>query len=178
PYTDGHSRRVSALGVLLARALGRPPEEFEKVRVAGLLHDIGKIAIPEVTLHKAGPLTEEEWAQMRSHPDVGLRILTPIAALRAVLPAVRCHHERWDGQGYPLGISGEEIPLGARIIAICDAYDTMVSDRPYRRALGHEEAVARLRAAAGTQFDSELVKAFTQLPLATSPRAVAPVLAS
>ena len=164
-YTEGHSRRVSALAVMLARAHGCSPDETELVRIAGMLHDIGKIAIPEVTLHKPGPLSDDEWGLMKTHPDVGVRILSPIVALRDVLPLVRYHHERWDGGGYPTGLAGEAIPIGARILNICDAYDTMSSDRPYRTALGHDEAVRRLRDGAGTQFDADLVDVFVELPL-------------
>lgn len=164
-YTEGHSRRVSALGAMLAGAAGCEPDEVETVRVGGLLHDIGKIAISESVLNKPGKLTEEEWVTMRSHPDVGVRILAPISALKEVLPIVRHHHERWDGNGYPRRLSREEIHLGARIIGICDAYDTMVSDRPYRSGVGHDEAVRRLRAASASQFDPVLVRLFTALPL-------------
>ncbi len=164
-YTEGHSRHVSALAVMLAKAYGCTPDEIDAVQTGGLLHDIGKIAIPEDILNKAGPLTDGEWALMRSHTDVGARILAPISALRDVVPVVLHHHERWDGLGYPRRLSGEDIPLGARIVAVCDAYDTMVSDRPYRGGLGRREAVARLEAAAGTQFDPCLVPLFARLPL-------------
>ncbi len=165
-YTDGHSRHVSTLGVALARAAGCAEEEVEAVRVGGLLHDIGKIGVPEAILNKPGWLTDDEWASLRTHPDIGARILAPLAALRGVIPLVRHHHERWDGQGYPLRIQGAGIPLGARILSICDAYDTMVFDRPYRHGLGHSEAIGRLRVGAGTQFDPELVRLFAALPLA------------
>jgi diguanylate cyclase (GGDEF)-like protein/putative nucleotidyltransferase with HDIG domain len=164
-YTDGHSRRVAGLAAALARAAGCPSEDSETIRVGGLLHDIGKIGIPEAILNKPGPLTVEEWAAMRAHPEIGARILGPIAALDMVVPFVRHHHERWDGAGYPLGLAAETIPLGARILAICDAYDTMVGDRPYRRGLGHDEAILRLLASAGTQFDPALVDQFVALPL-------------
>jgi diguanylate cyclase (GGDEF)-like protein/putative nucleotidyltransferase with HDIG domain len=164
-YTDGHSRRVAALAVALAQASGCPTEYIEAIRVGGLLHDIGKIGIPEAILNKPGKLTAEEWTAMRAHPEIGARILGPIAALDVVVPFVRHHHECWDGAGYPLGLVAETIPLGARILAICDAYDTMVGDRPYRRGLGHPEAVLRLLAAAGTQFDPALVDQFVALPL-------------
>ena len=163
PYTAGHSRQVAALGEVLARAAGCDQEAIETVQVGGLLHDIGKIGIPEAVLNKPDRLTDEEWLLMRSHPDIGARILAPVTALRAIIPIVRHHHERWDGQGYPLRLAGEETPLVARIICLCDAYDTMVSDRPYRRGLGHDEAVHRLREGAGTQFDPHLVAVFTAL---------------
>ena len=169
-YTEGHSRHVATLAVALARAAGHGEAEVDTVRVGGLLHDIGKIGVPEAVLNKPGRLTDEEWALMRGHPDTGARILAPLGTLQEVLPLVRYHHERWDGQGYPLRMRGTEIPLGARILAICDAYDTMVSDRPYRRGLGRDEALARLAAAAGTQFDPELVRLFVGLPRAEPSR--------
>ncbi|HEX5503662.1 MAG TPA: diguanylate cyclase [Thermomicrobiales bacterium] len=176
-YTEGHSRHVAALAVQLARAAGLPREAVEQIHVGGLLHDIGKIGIPEAILNKPGRLTDDEWPLMRSHPDIGARILAPIAALGGVIPLVRHHHERWDGQGYPLRLEGEHIPVGARIIAICDAYDTMVSDRPYRHGLGHAAAVARLRAAAGAQFDPRLVDLFAALPLDADQPRRAPLVA-
>jgi len=164
PYTEGHSRQVAALATALARAADGMDEAVEITRVAGLLHDLGKIGIPEAILHKPGSLTGEERARMRAHPEIGAQILGPIAALGVVIPLVRHHHERWDGGGYPSGLAGEAIPLGARILAICDAYDTMIADRPYRRGLGRAEALARLRAAAGTQLDPALVRRFVDLP--------------
>ncbi len=164
-YTEGHSRHVATLGVTLARAVGCSPGEIEAVRIGGLLHDIGKIGVPEALLNKSGGLTDDEWAIVRAHPDIGARILAPLGALQEILPLVRYHHERWDGNGYPLRMQGEAIPLGARILAICDAYDTMVSDRPYRRGIGRADALARLAAAAGTQFDPQLVHLFVALPL-------------
>src|SRR6185312_4942849 len=112
----------------LARAAGCDPALTELARISGQLHDIGKIGIPESILHNPSRLTEEEWAIMRTHPDIGARILAPIASLRPAIALVRHHHERWDGHGYPHGLHAEAIPLGARILAICDAYDTMVSD--------------------------------------------------
>ncbi len=164
-YTEGHSRHVATLGVMLARAVGCSHEEVEAVRIGGLLHDIGKIGIPEALLNKPGRLTDEEWAVVRAHPDIGARILAPLGALQEILPLVRYHHERWDGRGYPLRMQGTAIPRGARILAICDAYDTMVSDRPYRPGIGRTEALARLSAAAGIQFDPDLVRLFVALPL-------------
>ena len=164
-YTEGHSRHVATLGVALARAVGCAPDEIEAVRIGGLLHDIGKIGVPEALLNKSGGLTDDEWAIVRAHPDIGARILAPLGALQEILPLVRYHHERWDGHGYPLRMQGDAIPLGARILAICDAYDTMVSDRPYRRGIGRADALARLAAAAGTQFDPQLVRLFIALPL-------------
>ncbi len=164
-YTEGHSRSVSLLGTMLARAAGCSPDMVEAVRVGGLLHDIGKIAIPEETLNKKGPLDEAEWIMMRTHVGAGVRILSPIAALDMALPIVMHHHERWDGSGYPSGLRGEEIPLGARIIAICDAYNTIISDRPYRRGRSHREALRRLFSDSGSHFDATLVRLFADLPL-------------
>ena len=164
-YTEGHSRSVSLLGTMLARAAGCSLDMVEAVRVGGLLHDIGKIAIPEETLNKRGPLDEAEWVVMRTHVGAGVSILSPIAALDMVLPIVMHHHERWDGSGYPSGLRSEEIPLGARIIAICDAYNTIISDRPYRSGLGHREAIHRLFADVGSHFDATLVRLFAELPL-------------
>jgi diguanylate cyclase (GGDEF)-like protein/putative nucleotidyltransferase with HDIG domain len=177
-YTAGHSRQVASLGRLLASALGCDAELIETIRVGGLLHDIGKIGIPESVLNKPGKLDDQEWLLMRSHPDIGARILAPVTALRPIIPIVRHHHERWDGQGYPLRLAGEETPLMARIICLCDAYDTMVSDRPYRRGLGHEEAIRRLIEGAGTQFDPHLVKVFTSLPEAEIAAALSAVKAT
>jgi diguanylate cyclase (GGDEF)-like protein/putative nucleotidyltransferase with HDIG domain len=165
-YTDGHSRNVSVLCAALASHIGLDEETVETIRIAGLLHDIGKIGISESILQKPGDLTAEEQEIMRAHPEIGARILSPIAALVAVTPLVRHHHERWDGQGYPERLAGEAIPLGARIIAICEAYESMVSDRPYRRNLGHAGAARQLTAGAGTQFDPKLVEAFLSRPVA------------
>ncbi len=165
-YTDGHSRQVSILCAALAQNIGLEEETIETIRIGGLLHDIGKIGISETILHKPGYLNAEEQAIMRAHPTIGARILAPIAALDAVTPLVRHHHERWDGKGYPEHLVGEAIPLGARIIAICDAYESMVSDHPYRRGLGHDDAVRQLSAGAGAQFDPKLVEAFLSMPAA------------
>lgn len=162
-YTEGHSRQVAALGASLADAIGCSLEQVEMVRLGGLLHDVGKIGVPEAILNKPGPLDPEEWSTMREHPEIGVRILAPVAALREILPTVNFHHERWDGSGYPAGLRADEIPLHARIIAICDAFDTMVSNRPYRRGMDRSQAVKRLQDGAGTQFDAHLVAAFVRL---------------
>ncbi|HEY8745733.1 MAG TPA: diguanylate cyclase, partial [Chloroflexota bacterium] len=162
-YTNGHSEQVAKLAAELARATGQTRDLVELVQFAGQMHDIGKIGVPESILHKPGPLTAEEWAIMRIHPNIGARILSPIATLQPAIPIVLHHHERWDGQGYPDGLAGEAIPLGARMVAICDAYDTMVTDRPYRRALCEEDALSRIRSSAGSQFDPQLVEAFVTI---------------
>jgi HD-GYP domain-containing protein (c-di-GMP phosphodiesterase class II) len=124
-----------------------------------VLHDIGKVRVPESILNKPGPLTDEEWAVMMTHPEVGEHILRPIQSLNAILSIVRHHHERWDGGGYPDKLSGRAIPLGARIVAVCDAYRAMTEDRPYRKALSTAEARKELHEGAGTQFDPDCVEA-------------------
>lgn len=133
------------------------------VRRGALLHDIGKLAIPDSILLKPGKLTEEEWAIMRKHPEYAYQMLYPIAYLRPALDIPYWHHERWDGKGYPRGLKGEEIPLSARIFAVVDAWDAMRSDRPYRKALSVEEALAEIEKGAGTQFDPKVVAAFLSL---------------
>jgi len=129
---------------------------------AAELHDVGKVAIPDAILNKAGPLDEAEWSFMRRHTIIGERILLSAPALRPVARLVRSSHERWDGGGYPDGLAQEEIPLGARIVAVCDAFDAMTTDRPYRRRVSDAAALAELRGNAGTQFDPQVVKAFAR----------------
>jgi HD-GYP domain-containing protein (c-di-GMP phosphodiesterase class II) len=131
----------------------------ERIRAAGVLHDIGKLGVADAVLKKPGALTDEEWAEMRRHPELGARILDH-ANLRDISGWVLAHHERIDGRGYPLGLSGADIPLEARILAVADAYEAMTADRAYRAALGHDAAQEELRAGAGTQFDPEVVEAF------------------
>jgi HD-GYP domain-containing protein (c-di-GMP phosphodiesterase class II) len=129
------------------------------VELGAVLHDIGKVRVPESILNKPGPLTDEEWEVMRTHPEVGEHILRPIQSLNAILPIVRHHHERWDGAGYPDKLSGRAIPLGARIVAVCDAYRAMTEDRPYREGRSTEEARRELHEGAGSQFDPDCVEA-------------------
>jgi diguanylate cyclase (GGDEF)-like protein len=160
PSLCDHGDDIVSLAEATARALGHPRATVEKVRAAAELHDIGKIAIPEFILGKPGPLSEQEWALMRQHTVIGERIILATAALSDVAPLVRSSHERWDGGGYPDRLMGPQIPAGARIIAVCDAYDAMTSDRAYRPAMSIDSALAELRSAAGTQFDPEVVSAF------------------
>jgi len=168
PYTYNHSRNVARYARLLAEAMGLSPEEVEQVELAGLLHDIGKVGVPDRILRKPGELTADEWKLMRRHSWLGAQILATHPELQSVVPLVRSHHERWDGQGYPAGLEGDEIPLGAAIIGLADAFDTMTSDRPYRRAMPVSQAVEELERGSGTQFHPQVVAAFKRL-LAKSP---------
>ncbi|GBD29075.1 Cyclic di-GMP phosphodiesterase response regulator RpfG [bacterium HR32] len=161
--TEGHTQRVAELTVRLARAVGVPEPDLVHVRRGALLHDIGKLGIPDGILLKPGPLTEEEWAVMRQHPEYAYRWLSGIEFLRPALDIPYCHHERWDGAGYPRGLKGEEIPLAARIFAVVDVFDALTSDRPYREAWSQEEAVRYIREQAGVQFDPRVVETFLEL---------------
>ncbi|MGC8856965.1 MAG: HD domain-containing phosphohydrolase, partial [Anaerolineae bacterium] len=161
--TEGHSVRVSHLAVELGKALGLTPQQLKALERGSLLHDIGKIGISDTILHKPGPLTPEEWASMRQHPDIGARIVEDIPFLQDTLHVIRYHQERWDGSGYPVGLSGKDIPLLARIFAVVDAFDALTSNRPYRQKITPEEALAYLRAQAGILFDPEIVAAFVRL---------------
>jgi diguanylate cyclase (GGDEF)-like protein len=159
PSLHDHVCEVGELAVTIGRSFQLDSEELDELRRAAELHDIGKLALPDGMLHKAGPLDDSEQAFMRQHTIIGERILGVAPALRAVARLVRSSHERWDGQGYPDGLSGTAIPLGARIIAACDAYDAMVSARSYRVPVSHEQALAELARQAGTQFDPDVVEA-------------------
>jgi diguanylate cyclase (GGDEF)-like protein len=160
PDLQKHQRGVGALVLTVGRRLGLDGEELDVLARAAELHDVGKIAIPDAILSKPGPLDAEEWQFMRRHTILGERILMAASALRPVARLVRSSHERFDGEGYPDGLRGEGIPLGARIIFVCDAYDAMISDRAYSRAIAPAKAIQELRACAGTQFDAEVVEAF------------------
>jgi len=163
PTTRGHLDRTAHYGLALARRVDPVLADRREVIYGFFLHDIGKVGIPDSILCKTGPLNDLEWIVMRSHPHVGAKIVEPIPFMGEAVEIVRSHHERYDGSGYPLGLRGEEIPLGARIFAIADAFDAMTSDRPYRRALPTEEAVAQIQAGSGTQFDPTCVEAFIEL---------------
>ena len=152
-----HSRRVSALGAAIAAELGLKEHEINRIRMFGLVHDIGKIGIDEKILNKPARLDEAEWAEMKKHPEVGWRILTSASEFSELAEFVLCHHERWDGNGYPKGLRGEAIPLEARIVNVADSYDAMTKDRTYRKAMSAEEAMDELKRNAGTQFDPGIV---------------------
>lgn len=159
-YTHGHSTRVSELVVALARELGMSGQELEDIEIACLFHDVGKIKISDAILHKAGKLDPAEWAEMKKHPEYGAEILRKAPSLRRFIPAVRHHHEWYDGSGYPDGLSGERIPREAAIISLADAYDAMTSDRPYRNAMTKEKAMATIQEYIGKQFNPELAPLF------------------
>jgi len=156
-------RDVGALALAVGRELHMGPEALDEVARAAELHDVGKIAVPDAILDKPGPLDPVEWSFMRRHPLIGERILLAAPALRPVARLVRSSHERWDGGGYPDGIRGDEIPLGARVVAVCDAFDAMTTERPYRELLPEAEAIQELRRCAGTQFDPMVVDAFCRV---------------
>ncbi len=165
PYTHGHSERVAHLAAELGRAYGLDEEQVERVRIAGLVHDIGKIGIPEAVLCKSGNLTSEEYAKIREHPEIGYRILKDIPMMDDLLPAVLYHHERLDGTGYPHRLQGDEIPLFARIVCVVDSFDAMSSTRTYREALTRADVLGEIRDNAGTQFDAEMVDLLMGLDL-------------
>jgi HD-GYP domain-containing protein (c-di-GMP phosphodiesterase class II) len=178
PYTARHSEKVAAYAVELAQALGLEPAACERIRLAGLLHDVGKLALERSVLHKAGPLSDEEWRQVREHPGMSAHIIGGVTHFAAFLPGARHHHERYDGHGYPDGLAGTEIPLDARVLAVADAYDAMISHRSYRAALPHAQAMECLAAGAGSQFDPVCVEAFATVRLdpARIDAAMAPLL--
>jgi putative nucleotidyltransferase with HDIG domain len=157
--TSQHTEEVVRLAVAVAAELDLELDAVQSVELGAVLHDIGKVRVPEAILNKPGPLTEEEWEVMRTHPEVGEQILRPIQSLQSILPIVRHHHERWDGTGYPDGLAGSAIPLGARIVAVCDAYRAMTENRPYRTALPEAQARNELEQGTGAQFDAECVRA-------------------
>ncbi|MGF1473797.1 MAG: HD domain-containing phosphohydrolase [Rubrobacteraceae bacterium] len=158
-YTGEHSMAVVELSESVARSLGFPEEEIEDLKHAALLHDVGKMGIPDSVLGKQGPLEEWEWEVMKQHPEIGERIVASLQSLEHLAPVVRAEHERWDGKGYPDSLSGTEIPLPSRIVLACDALHAMTSDRPYREAMELPEALEELKMEAGKQFDPRVVQA-------------------
>ncbi|HEY2202248.1 MAG TPA: HD domain-containing phosphohydrolase, partial [Solirubrobacteraceae bacterium] len=158
-YTASHEQQVAELAERVAVRLGVAGSRARDVRYAALLHDVGKVAVPSEILLKAGPLNEAEWITMKTHAAIGGELVARIDAFAHLAPAVRASHERWDGAGYPDGLAGEEIPLAARIIAACDTYEAMVTDRPYRKALSVAEALAELQRVSGSQLDGAVVEA-------------------
>ncbi|MBN1292731.1 MAG: response regulator [Candidatus Latescibacteria bacterium] len=166
-YTEGHNERVSRFAVELAKVAGLNDKEQEMVRMAGILHDIGKIGIPDNILNKPGALTDDEFTIIKSHPQHGEKILKPLHSLHGVRDVVLYHHERFDGKGYPYGLKGEQIPIYARIVAIADSYDAMTTKRPYRNAYTQNEAIKELETKAGQWWDPELIRLFVDSVLLT-----------
>jgi HD-GYP domain-containing protein (c-di-GMP phosphodiesterase class II) len=161
--TDDHSQRVLETTLRLARATGISETEIPHIRQGVLLHDIGKLGVPDEILRKPGPLTEAEWVEMRRHPNYAYELLYPIPYLHAALNIPYCHHEKWDGTGYPRQLKGGEIPLEARVFAIVDVWDALSSDRPYRSKLPEPEVLAYLRDQAGKHFDPHLLEVFMEI---------------
>ncbi len=162
-YTRGHSERVTELSIKLAAACDVPELEIENIKLGGLLHDIGKIGIPEAILNKPGRLTDEEYDIIKSHPDLGVHILGKVEFLEHIVPIIRHHHERYDGYGYPSGLKAENIPLLARIVSVVDTFDAMTTNRPYRKALSIEESLAEIEKCSGGQFDPFVVERFVDM---------------
>lgn len=162
PYTRGHSERVSRISVAIAQRLGIPDDECEKIRISALLHDVGKISIDDAILKKPAALTDDEYTIMKQHPQKGYKIMSQIAAMKEFLPGMYMHHEMVNGQGYPQGLKGDEIPLMAKIVAVADTFDAMTTDRPYQQAMKFEDAVQRIQSFEGTRYDETVVLAFVQ----------------
>ncbi len=160
PYTKGHSERVSSYSMAIARHLGLNFDDVFHVRIAAILHDVGKLGIKDGILNKPGDLTDEEYEIMRRHPDIGARIMAPISKLKTIIPGIRNHHETWDGNGYPDKLKGEEITMVARIIGVADTFDAMTTNRPYQKAMSLEYVTEKMKAMAGTRFDPQVVHAF------------------
>jgi putative nucleotidyltransferase with HDIG domain len=161
--TEGHTQRVTEMALKLARAAGITEEELAHVRRGALLHDIGKMGIPDRILLKPGKLTDEEWIVMRKHPSFAFELLSPIAYLRPALDIPYCHHEKWDGSGYPRGLKGEQIPLTARLFAIIDVWDALRSDRPYRQGWSKEKVIEHIKSLSGTHFEPKAVELFLNI---------------
>jgi HD-GYP domain-containing protein (c-di-GMP phosphodiesterase class II) len=162
PYTRGHSERVARFSLAIAERLDLPDDEVEKLRISALLHDVGKIGIDDKILKKPAPLTDEEYETMKQHPQKGFKIMSQIPAMRDFLPGMYMHHEMINGQGYPQGLKGEDIPMQARIVSVADTFDAMTTDRPYQKAMSLDEALARIKTFVGTRYDSSVVAALVE----------------
>jgi HD-GYP domain-containing protein (c-di-GMP phosphodiesterase class II) len=162
-FTGAHSQRLATWAVAIGKELHCSSSDIQDFYFAALLHDVGKIAMPDYILKKNGKLTEREWVVMKRHPIVGAEIVSPIKKMSRILPYIQCHHERFDGTGYPNGISGEEIPLGARILKVVDVYGAVTEDRPYRQAQSHQRALAIINNGNRTEFDPQIVAIFLSL---------------
>ncbi|MFH1367692.1 MAG: HD domain-containing phosphohydrolase [Elusimicrobiota bacterium] len=160
PYTRGHSERVRDISVTIAKEMGFSEKELKELEITALLHDVGKIGVPETVLRKEGKLEESEYAEMKKHPAIGAEILSSIKQLNMAIPGIKHHQEHYNGKGYPDKLSGTNIPLFARIIAVADTFDAMTSDRPYRKHLSDQEGIAELKRCSGIQFDGDCVRAF------------------
>ncbi len=158
-YTRGHVERVMNIALIIARRLGLPESSMKPLRFGAILHDIGKIYIRETVLSKTGPLNAEEWTEMKKHTIYGSQLIEHISYLTPAIPIIRNHHERWDGRGYPDGLKGEEIPLGARIIAVADSFDAMTAERVYQKAVSPQQALKEIEACSGTKYDPAIVAA-------------------
>ncbi|ADG83348.1 HD-GYP domain-containing protein [Thermincola potens] len=163
PYTKGHSERVTNYAVAVARELKLPEKDIRNIFYAAILHDIGKIGISEIILKKPGPLTSAEFKEIKKHPEIGATILSSVPFLEEVIPIVLYHHEYYDGGGYPAGLKGEEIPLGARIISVVDAFDAITTDRPYRKGYSKQSALADIVKGSGIQFDPKIIEVFSKV---------------
>ena len=166
--TEAHARRLAAMARKIGEELSLSQLEMDQLELLSMLHDIGKVAVPDRILNKPDKLTPEEWSEMRKHPEVGYRIASSSPELSPIAEYILCHHERWDGKGYPQGLAGEEIPLLSRILSIVDAYDAMTEDRAYRKAMGKKEAISEIRENSGTQFDPRIASIFVEEVLGTS----------
>jgi HD-GYP domain-containing protein (c-di-GMP phosphodiesterase class II) len=160
PYTRGHSERVSRFSVAVAQGLGLPDDEIEQIRISALLHDVGKISIDDRVLKKPSALTDDEFEIMKTHPQKGYKIMSQIPAMRDFLPGMYMHHEMINGQGYPQGLKGDELPMQARIVSVADTFDAMTTERPYQHAMDLEAALTRLKSFVGTRYDARVVAAF------------------
>lgn len=162
PYASGHGARVTAIAETVAARLGWEEDRIDVLRMGAALHDIGKLTVSADVLGKPGPLSDDEMAHVRRHPETGARMVELVPSLRPAVAGVRHHHERWDGQGYPDGCAGSDIPPEARVLAVADAFDAMTSDRPYRPALSPQRAIAEMERCTGSQFDPEVVGALVE----------------